>query len=507
MSPFITERAIAGSPENIKATVDRFADTVVNQLNYNRDRVGEVGGSVASMFLKRFEASLGGDKKSPFFENIIDDLRERIPELDQLAQSAVDLLKARAAQYGVVTEGIGLRSEQSMRSIIDNLRKEVGISDKIWKGFSASTRAALNEDFMRAALDYISILEEMSLEARTSALDQTVAIKELFAEWRKGLLTTEEFMARLSGRTADFTIKAISDIDALGKSVKGLSERVSEAMGRIRGVMEETTPFQTQELFGGVLSQIEDLAARSGIAVDKLQEQFRVQLVEAMRAGKAGAQEALAALDASILNSNLTRLEQVWGQPVGRAIQAILVHFGKLESGLVQKISSIGSLLSSLPDALGGRTLNKWIDTVNQWINFGVKLANVLKDVFKIDFPKPIQDILNTLNNGAQLTTQIMQDMSAQIQTILKGMAAEVVKIMNSLVSGVKAEIDKLKQTGQTARTNSQTILWAGSAGYRPGSAGYSIKLPASSQIGAALSAELFKASCKPSACSEPKCR
>ena len=181
-----------------------------------------------------------------------------------------------------MTEGIGLRSEQSMRSIIDNLRKEVGISDKIWKGFSASTRAALNEDFMRAALDYISILEEMSLEARTSALDQTVAIKELFAEWRKGLLTTEEFMARLSGRTADFTIKAMSDIDALGKSVKGLSERVSEAMGRIRGVMEETTPFQTQELFGGVLSQIEDLAARSGIAVNKLQEQFRVQLVEAI---------------------------------------------------------------------------------------------------------------------------------------------------------------------------------------------------------------------------------
>ena len=81
MSPFITERAIAGSPENIKATVDRFADTVVNQLNYNRDRVGEVGGSVASMFLKRFEASLGGDKKSPFFENIIDDLRRGFQSL------------------------------------------------------------------------------------------------------------------------------------------------------------------------------------------------------------------------------------------------------------------------------------------------------------------------------------------------------------------------------------------------------------------------------------------
>lgn len=450
ISPFLTERAIAGSPQSIKSVVDRFADTIVNQLNSNRDRVGEVGESVATMFLKRFESSLGGDKKNAFFQNIIDDIRDSVPEVEATMDRVVASLRKSAEGIGLSLGEAGLKSEQTMRSIIDSLRKQVGITDAMWKSMSSSQRQALDSDFQDAAGIYINQLRLLELKTQTSAVNQSISIRKLFADWRSGVIDTEQFMARLSGRTEDMTVKAVSHIDQLGKSVRGLSDRVSEAMGRIRGVMEETAAFQTQELFGGLLSQIETLSERSGIAVDILQEQFRVKLVEAVRAGKAGAQEALAALDAAILNSQLTKLESVWGQPLGRAIEFVLVQFKRLKSETVKQITAVGELFAALPDKLGGRTLNKIINEINTYVNLVSKALNVL-EAFGVKLPEPLKKLQDILNGGAQSTTKIMQEMAKNVENILKAMSDEVIKIVRQMVEGVKRETDNLSKQGASS--------------------------------------------------------
>jgi hypothetical protein len=258
-SPFITERAIAGSPEAIKNTVDRFVDDLVNNLNNNKDRVGEVGGSLASMFINRFEASLGSDKKSAFFENIIDDLRAATPALDAEMQRVMGTLRNLVQEVGVNLGEAGLQSEQTLRSIIDNLRKQVGITDAIWKGLDKTQKEVLDEGFRAVAQVYINHLRNLSIKTQSSAEDQSIAIKKLFADWRSGVIATEEFMARLSNRTEDMTIKAVSHFEQVGVAVKSLADRVDVSLKKIQSSIDNSEIFQTDRLASETQAAIEQI--------------------------------------------------------------------------------------------------------------------------------------------------------------------------------------------------------------------------------------------------------
>lgn len=283
-SPLITERAIAGSPEAVKSVVERFVDTIVNELNTNKDRVGEVGDSIAAIFINRFEASLGKDAKTPIFAGVIKSLREAAPELDAVMSEAMSHLRSLVEEVGVSLGEAGLKSEQTMRSIIDSLRKQVGITDAIWKGLDKSQKEVLDEGFQRVAEVYISHLQtiEQKTQATTTRLKndaeiQARASKIVFDAWIAGAITTSEAIAQMGGVVHKAMGEIVHDFFEVEIAVKSLADQTDLQLKKINESLKKNFIFQqdrfeseSRDAIENVISFYERLGEQLGLTGDAL---------------------------------------------------------------------------------------------------------------------------------------------------------------------------------------------------------------------------------------------
>ncbi len=388
--------------------------------------------------------------------------------LAQLAQSW------KHTEENVHNAGIELASASINLNTINELLEAHGVKLRI------------DDDLLRRLLDG---QEKLSASDRALIADLDVLAKEYDdvrtaearhqLEMARGAIATEQLKVSV-GRLLGFfsPVKdALSSLGsmfaALGKNIMSAAEITEHWLGRLKTSFQNLFSLQKLNLRTGItdtiLSELRTLADASGQELDKVVEQFRAALVEKLPSvtgeARTRLEQQIAEIDQVLLNSQLTKLEEVWGRPLGRAIQALLDHFDKLRIGVARKITAIGELLSALPDKLGGRTLNKWINTINQWINFAQKLLTVLTEVFGVKLPGSVQKVLDILTNGGQSTTKIMKEMKDEVVRIMKEMADEVVALFKEMVAQAKGEMGKMKDQSATASGQIKTNFVGGMRG------------------------------------------
>ena len=331
-----------------------------------------------------------------------------------------------------------------------------GFSDKL---DLSGNSIELNSDLLKALQQQYpktaDAIEKAGLKLKGVA-EAHFVFANTVAEESKIVSTANADMARQSAASFQAYIDSVNRAaEEAPKPWEASSIRITQAVDKIKekiaGIEELNVLNARIDISSSIISQLDHLAAVTGQDKDVVLTQFR-DMVAGMSDGSAEVQKQIALLDQAILNSQLSKLEDVWGRPAGRAIEFILVQMDKLDAGTAKKAAAIGAVLSSLPDALGGKTLNKWIDNVNKYVNFFNKVLDLM-DAFGIKLPgsagRAMDRLRDILNNGAGNNTQIMREMSAEMQRIMEEMSRRVVQTIGTMVDQSKAKISELNDSLQ----------------------------------------------------------
>lgn len=434
ISPLITERAIAGSPEAVKTVVDRYVDTIVNRLNENKDRVGEVGTSVAALFIQRFESSLGKDKKTKFFDSIIDELRLSLPELDAEMTKVVSLLRKGAEELGVTFGGTGLEFEQMNRSIIDSLRRQVGITDDMWKRMSASQKEALDEGFRDAASVFLNQLEQLEIKVKATANElqkaaekEAEASKRIFDAWVAGTITTSEAIFQMGGVVHKAMDEIVADYFKVETAVVSLAEQTDLQLKKISDSLENNFIFQqdrfeseSRDAIESVISFYERLAEQLGLTGDAY-DQFVNQKVRTVMSEMKDINKET--VDAVIKQHERlkVKLPGIWDEV-----------FKDASASTRKNVDDILGIIDLIPGRTGD-ALRKTESEFRRWYEMIDRTIRLIERALGESKTEGLGGILNSI-------VDLFKDNTSKIEAVLDHVYGPVVKSATDAITGLGKE-------------------------------------------------------------------
>ena len=332
---------------------------------------------------------------------------------------------------------------------------EIELSARLWDILTpAQKRAAVTLSEYAKAAKLANIETDAQRDHFNRAVDAVTHFDErvhlAFDDLKNGRITASQFGAVVRGEVAPALQIAADKAKGLSTELTSLADRNAKAIAKFKEGTDNLISLQGLNfkigVFDTIIAQVDHLAAVSGQDKDIVLANFRDMLAGSVATTEDGAakiKEQIALIDQAILNSQLAKLEDAWGRPAGRAIQAILVHYdklstatGNLKTSMLAKVTAVGELFAVLPGKVG-QSVSKVINTINTVIDIATKALNVL-EAFGVKLPKPIQDWLDILNRGAGSTTAVMKQMGEDVKLILQDMSQQVIAIFKQMAAEAK---------------------------------------------------------------------
>ncbi|HVG21681.1 MAG TPA: hypothetical protein VNI02_21785, partial [Blastocatellia bacterium] len=461
-SPYISVRVLFGNPQDVDKALESLGESVGRSLTGAKQSLINAGIDFGQSFVEGLSRQTGLAKE--LFKKDVEGFAQSFAKVnaDLAAGFATSNATIRSVLLGSKT--ISAEFEKQMdESFVDLVLKANGLNKQLMEALYNADPAEF-EKLNTAIQEQAKILAKSALDNIKHANGIATAITHIYHNaitpadrqyllFAFGALTDGmEEAARAAGRAEQGIVESLGTIKA---ETRSFSQIVQEDLGRISHVFDEGLKLRGG-VFDDLLPQLDHLAAASGQSTEQVAAQFRGMISE-LEATTPRMGVLVSQIDQYLLNSQLTKLEDALGKPLGRGIEAILDHFGKLKTGVAKQITAVGELFASLPDALGGRTVSKVISTINQYANLFSKALGVL-DAFGVNLPGSWKKVLDIFTNGAGSTTQIMTDMKNDVVGVIRQMKDEILQIFDDLNPLMRAKFQEgLKSLTQAAQIELQS--------------------------------------------------